>query len=460
MQRLSAINKAPRISSFSTATSKETSVVSKAQFFVLGSGCGFLSWLLVVQGFLLFSSLRYKGNYVDETRARYVIAATKRVSHYAEQVLATAHNARVAVDYAVQRKLYFEPLDYQSFQLALEPVFEAKPSLRVVDVGFDSRNISITMRRQIGIDASRPFVVQSDADDCYDKLGQWGCLSALPASSQHWFRLGLELPAGQEADNSSSVTIVGTPYQWYPVPGFVPASSGAIHYGSTGFGLNWAPAYVLVFRSLFPGSGGNLSVIGRVIVEVSGLETHQLLDDINNLGPDGAVYICDKHGSVLASLSPAQKVFIQSPSGIVRYQYAWELPTSWAGKLSPDDFQGSGRSFKTDDDVQIKIAAIPGTGMDHFYVIVAAERGRFVNPNMKLLGDIGQALVIIPYVGSFLIGIVTYVMLAVEKRRELRRVHAETEDKPGSLAAIANLPPGLTNRSRVGGRMSQLAIKT
>lgn len=58
--------------------------------------------------------------------------------------------------------------DYDALSLALEPVFAARKPLRAVDITFDTRNVSVSLRRIVGPGFDR-LLVQSDASDCFEK---------------------------------------------------------------------------------------------------------------------------------------------------------------------------------------------------------------------------------------------------------------------------------------------------
>merc|ERR1711981_570055 len=101
-------------------------------------------------------------------------------------------------------RLYFEPMDYTAVRTTLEPVFAGFPSLRAVDLAFTDRNDSITIRRLVNdyeavgsfmsmergkinvrYLGSAAIAMQSSAADCH-LLGERGCSSSAPASSQRW----------------------------------------------------------------------------------------------------------------------------------------------------------------------------------------------------------------------------------------------------------------------------------
>ena len=87
--------------------------------------------------------------------------------------------------------------DYDALSLALEPVFAARTPLRAVDITFDARNVSVTLRRIVGKGFDR-LLVQSDASDCFEKAGKRVVLllAASWGASAAWMARNFERWAG------------------------------------------------------------------------------------------------------------------------------------------------------------------------------------------------------------------------------------------------------------------------
>jgi len=383
------------------------------------AACIILSWVGSVSVCLMLVSLRYTGPVVDLARERYVLAAADRVGSEAAQVFGAADAARQAVDYAVQRQLYFEPEDYDDLSLALEPVFAAMKPLRAVDMTFDTRNVSITLRRVVGKGIDK-LLVQSDAADCFEKLGRFGCLDGAPFWEMSWFQIGVNLPGGQEADNSTGPPMS---FQWNEGPGFVPNVEGALVQSARA--VAWSPAHSLIFRSVFPGSRGNLSVIGRAVVEVTDVAADNRLDDKETLGDIGAIYVCDAAGTLISTLMPGQKARIDSPSGVAHFRNVWEL-SGWAAEVGKDYFdeahQKGSASFQASN-VHVAIRAVRGS--NHFFVVVASRRNAFADPSMELICSVAQGIVVSPYPAVAIVLGTCFILIQVNARRKKRRVQPE-----------------------------------
>jgi len=395
-----------------------------AQAVVVGSLCSFVIWGIIITALFLLVTKRYTGVVVDVAQERYASSGAERVGAQAGQILESAHIAFNAIDYAVQRGLYVEPLDYDALRMALEPAFAANPKLRAVDLAFDTRNDSITVRRMVPGASTGSFVllVQSDAKDCLEQLGRFGCLSGKPPRSTDWFQLGIRLPGGQEVDNASDTTSSRGPrFLWSPAPGFVPNEQKAILKG--GMVVAWDPSYSLIFRSVFPGTRGMVSVVGRAVVEVGGLRADELLDDKARVGEKGAVYICDHLGTVLASLPAGSQALIQRPSGVVRFRLAWELPGPWAELIQPQHFLGlKGVSMTTPEGFNINIEPLRGVGMGHFSVLVIAQRTSFTDSAMIALCSLTELVVVLPYPVVFANVLGCLALFHWQRRKKVRKV--------------------------------------
>lgn len=392
---------------------------STAQTIAGAAACILVTWIGSVSVLLMMVALRYNGPVVDLAREGYVLAAAERVGSEAVQVLGAADAARQVVDYAVQRQLYFEPQDYDGVRLALEPVFAARKPLRAVDMTFDTRNVSITLRRVVGAGIDR-LLVQSDSEDCFEKLGRFGCLDGAPFREMSWFQIGLKLPGGQEADNSTGPPMS---FQWNEGPGFVPHVEGALVQSARA--VAWSPAHSLIFRSVFPGSRGNLSVIARAVVEVTEVASEDRLDDKETLGDLGAIYVCDASGTLISTLMPGQKALIESPTGAAHFRSMWEL-SGWAAEVGKQYFEEarqSGTSSFQAGTVHVAIRAVRGN--HHFFVVAASQRNAFADPSMELICSAAQGIVVSPYPAVAIVLVLCFILIQINARRKKRRVQPE-----------------------------------
>lgn len=380
--------------------------------------CGIICstlWVLVMCGLLAMSAIRYNGGSVDLTRARAASILTKRVGNEAAGVFMGALSARDAMDYAIQRKLYVDPMDVLRARIALEPVFAAVYPLLAVDLAFTLMNESLSFRRmpeRVGGNASGAglasiVLTQTDHRSCRNRevFSHNGCLvQRVPAPNQSWFQVGLGLDAGSENEYRGPRPSV----QWLGGPGFVPNKrySTITQRVKDADQVSWAPAYSLVFRSVFPGSAGRLSTIGRITVEIASLSTEEWLLDEVRLGVRGKIFICDRLGTLLAAPDPSLLAMIESPSGNVRFRFAWELKEEWAEVLIAADFADGQERQKYAGDFLLTIGPVRGRNMDHFSVLVVTERTPFVE---AALTDIGWAglWVVAPF--PFLISLLVYI---------------------------------------------------
>jgi len=401
--------------------------------------CGL--WCFVASLLLIMISGVYEGSAVDGACARYAASKAERVGAEVASVLSAALAVYDAMDYAIQQKVYFEPLDYVTVQKTLAPMFISHEAIRSVDIAFIDRNSSITVRRRWkegNASVIQPFekvlIMQSNAPDCYETLGQSGCLAAVPPLDQPWYQVGSQLPGNQE---SSSVgksgyddlqsAAVGSAFRWLDSPRFVPRFRNTSVVASGGVGeraqaeIAWLPAYSLVFRSVFPGTQGVLSLIGRITLEISGLRAKRRLQQTTWLGSQGAVYVCDRGGALIAADAPGQQAFVQSPTGRTRFRRAWELNASWARELSSADLAGGAQELGLGD-FRVAVAPLPGRGMEHFRVLVAAERQPFVDLSMKSILGRATTLVALPYPAGLTILLLWLTHRWWKKRRSLKRV--------------------------------------
>jgi len=390
-------------------------------------------WVVAASVVLLILVIFYRFSAVDDARERYVAASADRVGFEAVIVLSAAMAVRDAIDYAIQRKQYFEPLDYSAVRMALEAVLVAAPAIRAVDLAFIGRNESIKVQR-LGASPTQgqgsPLLVQSDAVDCYDRLGALGCLSPVRTQEQPWYRFG----QGLSAQGSGS-------FQWMDAPGFVPQRPESAGAGAAAAAddertvVAWAPAYSLVFRSDFPGTGGGLSLVGRATLDISNLRAGDRLGDATQLGAGGAVYVCDRRGTLVAAVERGQQVVAQSPGGRARFRHIWELDLAWAQQLQAEDFATGGQALKEAAGFQIIIAPLRGRGMEHFAAIVAADRQPFLDELFDARCNLAQAILGLPYPVGLLIFLALREYNRWKMRRHIRRVHAVASLVEGPASA-------------------------
>jgi len=383
-------------------------------------------WFVCATIFLILGAHMYRGEAVDEACARYVAAAADRVNAHAASVLTAALAARDAVDYAVQRKFYFEPMDYATARSALEPVFAATAALRAVELAFTDRNDSITVQRLSRVslaDSPTGIVIQSSAADCF-QLGPMGCSGSAPARAQRWYALGFEIPVKDGGFAEGETTASIDPFRWDDRPGFVPlraVRSDGTHTLGSNFSFGWAPAYALIFRSLLPGTRGELSVIGRAVLEVSELRAGGQLMDITGLGAEGGTYICDLGGSVVGAQTLGTLAHVQESTGLARFRKIWELDRAWAKGLSSGDFGTSaGKEFETDG-FHVAIAPLRGRGLRSFFVVAAGERRHFVDDNLAQSTVAGEVLVCVPYPAAAILFMAWYVHKLYKQKQKARR---------------------------------------
>lgn len=357
------------------------------------------------------------------------------------KVLDSAHAARLAVEYAIQRRLYFEPLDYDTLRMSLEPAFAALPAIRAVDVAFIGRNDSLAIQRKtkrgtVSDDTSSQLLMQSDASDCDKKLGRLGCLQALPGRSMEWYRIGKELPGGQEADNVSARTAPLNNFVWAPAPGFVASPEGAIR--EKGTAVSWSAAHSLIFKSVFPGTSGQLSLIARVIVDVTDLRADKALDDSARLGRSGVIVLIDRSGTLLATLKPGAQTLVKSPQGVAYFRKISELAGGWTASVTEERISKAvetGSDIYREGDWLVAMSQLKGHGNDKFIVVAASEKGPFTDNTLATICGLARAVIISPYPVAALVTVITYIIGSVNQRRRLRKIHNMEEKHKQDMVA-------------------------
>lgn len=397
---------------------------------VIGVG-GFVgaAWFFTSSALLVLFGVQYDQIVVYEDQVRYASSAAERAAVNAAAVLSAGVAARDAIDYAVVSKLYFEPFDYAAVRAAVEPVFAGFPSLRSVDLAFDGSENYITVRRllhhneavgsfmsmsrdEINVRQETALVMQSSAPDC-TTLGERGCLSSANATKQRWFRLASGLWGGEEANGFRKAG--DEVFRWDEQPGFVPRDPSR---GGSAANVEWSAAYSLVFRSSFPGSSGKLSVVGRAVTDLAGLRAEEQLVDLE-LGPNGAIFVCDGSGSLLAAAGAGQQALAQK-GGTFRFKKIGEVGAGWAQQLK--DYNGKEQMFLHDSYV-VAVQPILGRGLANFSAVVAAQRDMFIDERLTPMLDGAQLVAVIPYPVAFLTIMLLVAWRNRQRGRVMRRVH-------------------------------------
>mmetsp|Transcript_95616 Transcript_95616/g.308524 ORF Transcript_95616/g.308524 Transcript_95616/m.308524 type:complete len:587 (+) Transcript_95616:101-1861(+) len=410
-----------------------------------------LVWCLIASLLLVAAKLTYEGSSVENARARYAAVCAERAGAEAAGIFGAALSVYDAVNYAVQRKLYFEPLDYGMVKQILSPLFAAHGALRAVDLAFMGRNFSFSARRRWRTNTTHPnhsepiLLLQSNFSDCFDRLGETGCLSAVPGRDQPWFTVGSALPAGQESESigragytSVKRSALGSAFRWLDGPRIVPRDQNTSVFAGGRIrpegdlvqaAVTWEPGYSLVFRSTFPGTSASLSVVGRATVRVDGLAEGGVLSDATWLGASGAICIVDRHGVLVAAASSGDLLFVQAGTGRVRFRRLWELDAAWARSMQGHDFSASGLQHLDAENFHIVVAPLPGRGMEQFRAVVAAEREAFVDLEMTSQLGRGMTVIALPYPAAVMVLLVWWGFLQYKRRKALKRIRpASPED--------------------------------
>lgn len=375
----------------------------------------FLIWLFFTMCLLMTTSLVYLLSTRDQSRQRYLLATSDRLAITASGVLAYGIAARDAIDYAIQHQRYFDPLDYEALRAAAEPIFAQTPHLNAMNFAFNDRSESISMRRlfdvtPVGDGPQSGVLMQSDASDCRIKLGLVGCLAAEEAILQPWYEAGLAM---QESA-----------YEWMMPPEFVLASTSVNASCNLGgrclFGdaqdadmVFWTPAYALVFRSVFPGTYGSLSIIGRVVLDVGFLRSRgDFLEDGGRLGENGAALICDVDGTLIAAANLGSQVRVLA-SASLQFLKVWEVvDAEWSDDLQQawPELPTGGVKEHVSGRFGFVCKQLPARGLDNFFVLLVTDRTPFNDNTLTDLGVFAVTWAWCPY--PFLVivwGVYAYV---------------------------------------------------
>jgi hypothetical protein len=448
------------VSEISAVSSWDPVATFKTRSAMFGSVCTLLLWSICSMSLLTMSAWLYTGPVVDLDRQRYVESASQRVPAALAVVMSEALMVRDAVDYAVQRKFLFEPLDEVMARSVLEATFAQAYHLRAVDLAFTNRSDSLTLRRvtdMFGIDpglkqgpAPVTMLVQTDAPNCKKILGPLGCSYAAEASEQPWFDVGLSLNGGIESAEASSTEAY---FRWMDMPFFVerevpppteppPPKKAVVNwwdggvstyradYVADGGTVEWETAYGLVFRSPFPGTRGFVSAIGRVTFELSSVrKTGRMVDKLLGPSDQGAIIFCNRNGRVIASLKQGLQAFTQVGVGRVRHRLAWELDFAWAAQLTEAHFQESGTVSLDIEGYRVVVSPLRGRGLEPFVVVLAGAKDEFYDVALVALGASAYLIGLAPIPVLVVIGVLyngyQFIKRKLDERKSRRRTHPD-----------------------------------
>jgi len=383
------------------------------------AGCFLGVWALFATGLMAFCAYQYYFVVVDQVREDVVRCSANRVKAEASAFLAQIFNAHDAIHYAIRTKLYYEPMDYAVIERILAPIFVAAPAIHTVDIAFSDRPAAILVRRH----GAENILVQSDAEDCW-RVGVLGCsIREVPAKEASWYQQGasLESPEGKGGHS---------PFLWFG-PEFVPRESSGGSEGSTYGALIWAPSYSLVFSSIFPGSRGKLSAVGKVTLEISGVSS--VLQD-KQLGEGSAVYLVDNAGFIAAALRPGEQILLEAGSGQVRFRRIWEVPESWAADLKEVFGHDSAAESKKvlGDGTLVIVSPFHSERMQNFRVVIVAERSPFANSILSAACITSFVAAGLPYLVASAIVVAFVLRERAIQRRGRKRHSAMDEANPAS----------------------------
>jgi len=205
-------------------------------------------------------------------------------------------------------------------------------------------------------------------------------------------------------------------FRWDDRPGFVPMDPSRS--GATA-NIAWSPAYSSVFRASFPGSSGKISVLGRSVTELRDLRADDSLVD-EMLGKRGAIYVCDRSGTLLASAMAGEQAFVQREGGVFRFRRIDEVQASWTSKLK--EFDGKKQEF-SEGGFYVVVQPLSGRGLSNFSAVVAAQRDMFVDSRLSPMLEGAKIVAVLPYPVFLIVWVGFKLYKEHIRRRNLRRVH-------------------------------------
>lgn len=374
-------------------------------------------WAGVVTGIFLDFATTYIVTTVEKDREWYVVnVALASAQMQAARALADAQQARDAVCIALHSGLIGGSSAYAALERVLTPALLVSPFVYEVELAL-SDSPDVTRVRQL----AGMISVRSNAADCF-LLGVDGCFDAgtPPGNRPPWWFSSIKLPLYNATGYGGSSEVFGVKVgsEWDEAPELV-----ATRLALDGTVSSFTPSYKLNFRC-----GGSLVVAGRVTVGLGSLSGNGkagwFYDE--RLGEDGRIYLCDKNGFVLSSLSTWDLFVVKS--GQLRFVRVWELAgVKWALQLQTA-FDGGvmkDLQFADKDGTYVALRRLPAP-LDHFAtLVVAPSRAPFVNVPMFTALIFGAVVVCIPW----LVGICLLIYIFCRQwrrnlqinRNELRR---------------------------------------
>lgn len=157
-------------------------------------------------------------------------------------------------------------------------------------------------------------------------------------------------------------------------------------------------------------------------MELSRLRADDMLSDLT-LGPRGAIYICDRAGTLLAAAEAGGQTFAQPNGGVFRFRRLDELSAKWASKLEPFNGQPQSLVGIDNDGIYVAVQPLVGRGLSNFSAVVAADRGTFADEGLSPMIQGAKVVALLPYP----VFLITFALLQIYRDRgrrlNLRRVH-------------------------------------
>jgi len=361
-----------------------------------------IAWGVLASILLVVLSSHYITTATDAERERYAVDGCMAHMHAEVQaVLLPAYQVQAALRRAVRSGLVTGASSVSVLELLLAPVLRSSAHLSGVQLAFPgaSSTTTLVISRTRLADGSDRTTIQSDGASCY-VLGPGGCVDPAAGGSQDCFLLGA---AGCQ-DQSGTVPWISEGLALQDAV-MLPGESGL-------FVSQWSAAPELevlagalapVCRLLFRTSerlpnGQELTVVGRVSVEIGGL-TGAVLDD-DQLGPEGKVYLVDAAHRVLASRSPADVV---APDGLATGGLAFRAVAEVEAlqPVAPDlaaAVPGAGATVRDPGGGLAVLRWLPSPLSSFAVVVYAPERGPFIHMPMMVTCFASTGVAVLPYV--------------------------------------------------------------
>lgn len=390
-----------------------------------------IAWGVLASILLVMLSSHYITTATDAERERYAVDGCMAHMHAEVQaVLLPAYQVQAALRRAVRSGLVTGASSVSVLELLLAPVLRSSAHVSGVQLAFPeaSSTTTLVVSRAELADGSDRISVQSDGSSCY-VLGPGGCVDPVSDGSPDCFLLG---SAGCQSQSSvvswiseglalqDATILPGEPglfvNQWSSEPELEV------------LGGELAPVCRLLFRTseTLP-SGQEVTVVGRVSVEIGGL-TGGVLED-EQLGPEGRVYLVDAAHRVLASKDPADVVALDAlaPSGLAFRAMA---DVEDLGLVSSDLAAAAPGDSATVRDAGGGLAMLRWlpTPLGNFAVVVyAPERGPFTHMPMMVTCFASTGIAVLPYV----VVVCGFVFLVLYDCATMKRESGEPESEDG-----------------------------